>query len=151
MTPDDLRLSAWPVIGPAGMTVTRPWRLVGDDPITTIAVWLGGTLTDVDDLDGAIEHPGTVATDGMSGTLAIPVPSPPGQSTPIRLVIDGAVVAADHLHPSARGTTARTDEIVIRTAERSELILHLPAVVTDPTVNDRITHIEAHALTIGDT
>lgn len=131
MASDDLRLTTWNLHGPAGMTVERPFTV--DTPITSLSVYVGGTVTDLDDLTDATAYPATVDPGGLGGTIAVDFPT--GSSQHLRLVIDGAVVAVGRIHPSMSGTSSPGDTITIAT-EAATLALSVPSIVVSTTLID---------------
>lgn len=124
MASDDVRIARWDLRATAGTTVSRPFT--STEAITSLSVYTGGTVTDVDDLTDATGHPATVDSGGLTGTIEVDVPT--GSSVPLRLVVDDTVVAVGRLTPSTTGTSERDDTVTIATAEASTLTLELPSI-----------------------
>lgn len=109
----DVRLPALdgPLLASAGVTVQM--QFVSTAAIASFALAVGGTVTDVDDLTGATIVDATMSGDGLTATVDLPVPAV-ANSVPLRMVVDGAVVALDRLVPSTTGTrTPSSDPIPV--------------------------------------
>lgn len=149
MADDDVRIARWDMRATAGTTVSRPFSAT--TAVTAVTVYTGGTVDDVDDLTGATAHEASVDPGGLSGTITVDVPT--GNSVPLRLVVDGAVVTIGRLTPSTTGAATRDDTVTIAVAESSTLTLDLPSIVADAdltALEARVAALEATALTIGD-
>lgn len=112
---DDIRLSRWNLLASAG--VTQSLTFTADQSLTSLSVYTGGTVSDVDDLSDATEHAGTLSTTTEANdTAAVDLVVPTGSSVPLRLVVDGAVVAVGRLTPSTSGS-ANPDQTIALTAD----------------------------------
>ena len=110
MAADDLRTVAeWSPTATAGVTTRLEW--VSTTALTSLAIHLGGSTVDVDDLTGTTEHAATIGSTKADGTVVgadrvatvdVPVPL---ASTPIRLVVGGVVQTFGRLWPKANGRT----------------------------------------------
>lgn len=110
--PTDSRVRAWPHSASAGVTET--WRFTvntPDDapPVSTLALAIGGTVTDVDDLTGATLYEAAV----VDGVAVVQVDIPTGSSQALRLLLDGVVKTVDRLHPSTRGSKSGTQSFTV--------------------------------------
>lgn len=115
MADDDARISRWDMTASAGMTVSRPFTAT--TPVSTVTVYTGGTVVD----EG-----------GMGGTITMSVPT--GRSVPLRLAVDGVVVAVGRLVPSTTGTAALSDPVTIPIAGTTTLTLGRAVPAVDPLI-----------------
>jgi len=105
---DDLRTVAeWSPTATAGVTTRLEW--VSTTALTSLAIHLGGSEVDVDDLTGTTPSTATLGSTKADGTVVganrvatvdLPVPL---ASTPIRLVVGGAVQTFGRLVPRSKG------------------------------------------------
>lgn len=106
---DDVRISSWDLRATAGTTVAL--EFTSTEALTSLSVFTGGTTTDVDDLTDATEHEATLSGGNLVATVDVDVPT--GSSTPLRLVVDGAVQSVGRLIPSTSGTASPDNTITL--------------------------------------
>jgi hypothetical protein len=111
----DARDGALDIMAASGTTVPFDFVWPAGSTLTSASVWLGGTLDDWTDLEGATEHVATIA--GTTATVSLPVPTVAQGPTPIRLMANGSArpLAAGELTPSSLGSRAPAGDIVVRT------------------------------------
>lgn len=108
----DLRLPGDSFLAPAGGTLTLTGTL--PEGVSDVSIWIGGTVTDVDNLTGATEYPGV--PDGPDTVWTIPVPVARTR-TAMRWTIGATVARLDILHPSQLGTDQVDETITLALAE----------------------------------
>ena len=117
MTAADLRATHWDVRAPAG--ASEPWTFVEVNAaaITSLSVWLGGSLADIDDFTDATEYEAVISGDDdeIATTPNIPIPTSTA-IVPLRLVVDGDVVTVGHLLPATDGQSSVAEPVRIATA-----------------------------------
>jgi hypothetical protein len=113
---DDVRIARWDLTASAGMTT----RLVftSPDALTSLAVYTGGTVTDVDLLTGATAHTGTLSGGNLIATVDLAVPASPTRLA-LRLVVNGAVQSVGTLFPSTQGSPSPDNTISLSTPTRA--------------------------------
>ena len=109
MPTTDGRLTSWSYQGPAG--VTQSLEFTSPQALTSLSVYTGGTVSDVDDLTGATQHAGVLSGGNLVATVSLAIPT--GGSVPLRLVIDGTVQTVGKLIPSTNGTASSDTDITI--------------------------------------
>lgn len=124
MPVDDIRISDWSLLASAGTTQTL--QFTSPDALTSLSVYTGGTVTDVDDLTDATEHAAVLSGGDLIATVNLDVPT--GRSVPLRLVVNGAVQSVGRLHPSTMGA-AGPDNTIALTAGVNEFELTILGVV----------------------
>lgn len=82
------------------------------DGLGTVAWYVGGTLTDVDDLTGATAVAGTA--DGDDTVWSLPAVS---TITPVRMTVDGVPVTVGNLYPSGLGSPDTDTTLTLETGE----------------------------------
>ena len=100
MPTDDVRISDWSLLASAGVTASL--QFTATTALTSLTVYTGGTVTDVDDLTGATAYVGVLSGGNLIATVALVVPT--DNSTPLRLAVNGVVQSVGRLHPSTVGT-----------------------------------------------
>lgn len=112
---DDIRIARWDLVATAG--TTQRLIFTASEALTSLAVYVGGTISDVDDLTGATAYTGTLSTTTVANdTATVDVVVPTGSSVALRLVVDGATVAVGRLTPSTSGSTS-VDNTITLTAD----------------------------------
>jgi hypothetical protein len=106
---DDVRISSWDLRASAGTTVAL--EFTSTEALTSLAVYTGGTLTDVDDLTDATAYTATLSGGNLVATVEVDVPT--GNSVPLRLIVDGAVQSVGRLIPSTSGTASPDNTITL--------------------------------------
>lgn len=103
MADHDLRLAAWNLKASAGVTQTVVFTEADDNEITSLSVWVGGTVSDVDDTTDATEYTATISgASNEIATVSIPIPES-ATSTPLRLELDGVIRTVGRLQPQTSG------------------------------------------------
>ena len=106
---DDVRIARWDLLGSAGTTVSL--EFTSPDPLTSLAVYTGGTVTDVDDLTDATAHTATLSGGDLVATVEVSVHT--GRPVPLRLVVNGAVQSVGQLHASSSGSSTPDNTITL--------------------------------------
>lgn len=103
MADQDLRLASWNLRCSAGTTQTVVFTEADDSAITSLSIFVGGTVTDVDDTTGATEAVATISgASNEIATVSFAVPTSTS-TTPIRLEVDGVIRTVGVLQPSISG------------------------------------------------
>ena len=105
-----IKREAWNLVATSG--VSEELVFVDDDgaEISSLVIYLGGTIEDADDYTGATPYAATLSGDNNEvATVSIPVPSGEG-STILRLVVDGALLGVGRLfwEPSGSALSVST-------------------------------------------
>lgn len=132
MPSSDLRITSWDVRAPAG--TTQRWEFESEAVISALVVYVGGTVTDLDDLTGADAYTATVAGDGLTATVDVDIPT--GSGLALRLVVDGVVETVGRLTPSTRGTSTVDDSIALTTETRTFTLSILGGVLGQEGIQD---------------
>jgi len=109
MPVDDVRISDWSLVASAGMTASL--QFTSATALTSLSVYTGGTVTDVDNLTDATAHVGVLSGGNLIATVSLAVPT--GSSVPLRLVVNGAVQSVGRLHPSTAGIPVPDNTITL--------------------------------------
>lgn len=144
---DDVRISGWDLRANAGTTVAL--KFTSTVALTSLSLFTGGTLTKVEDLTGAIQHPGTLSTATVANDTATVSLAVPADHVPLRLVVDGTVQTVGTLIPSTTGT-ATPDNTITLTPGTFAFDLTVLGTLTDVDVTAleaRVAQLEATALT----
>lgn len=128
----DARLPSWSLVVSAG--VTTSFTFTSETEIDSLTVYVGGTLTDVDDTTGATAYAVTMAGDGLSGTVDIPAPA---ASAKLRLAVNGVVSTRGSIRPSTSGGRASGTTIALRDTDTTVALTILGVVAAAPSVNVR--------------
>lgn len=121
-TSDDFRLTAWSPRAPAGMTLR--WEFVSPLALDSLAVYVGGTVEDQDDLTGATAYVGVVGDEQADGTtvgtgrVATVEVDVPLTTANLRLVVNGAVLTVGKLLASRGGTPSPDGSITLAAGTR---------------------------------
>lgn len=99
MPSNDIRITGWDLPATAGMTYEL--EFTSTEALTSLSLYVGGTLDDVTDLTGATAYDAVLSGANLIATVSLDVPV--GEATPLRLVVDTAVVTAGYLRPSTAG------------------------------------------------
>lgn len=100
MPSSDIRIVGWDLPASAGKTYEL--EFTSNEALTSLSLWVGGTLDDVDDLTGATEYAAVLSGANLIATVQLAVPS--GTSAQVlRLAVNGAVITVGYLRPSAGG------------------------------------------------
>lgn len=105
----------------ASAGVTERLTFTPTEPIVSLAVAVGGTVTDVDDLTGTTTYPATYE----AGDWSVEVPIPTGSSVPLRLVVNGGVLAVGRLTPSTSGAKQPAERTFTINAEGVQFTLEV--------------------------
>lgn len=146
---DDIRLSRWDLVATAG--VTKSLRFVSPTALASLAVYTGGTASDVDDLTGADAHAGTLSmTTVANDTATVQLAVPTGSSTPLRLVVNGVVQSVGTLTPSTSGTASADNTITLTPADTTYTLTVLGVVESADysALEARVAALEAEAVTV---
>ena len=128
---DDVRLTRWDLTANAGMT--RQLVFTADDTLTSLSLYTGGTVSDVDDLTDATEHAGTLSTTTVSNDTATVDLTVGTDQTHLRLVVNGVVQTVGRLHASTNGT-ASPDSTINLTAGTATFTLTVLGGIADNVV-----------------
>lgn len=109
MPTNDLRISGWSLRMSAGTTARL--RFTSPDALTSLSVYTGGTVDDVDDLTDATEYQGTLSGGNLVATVDLVVPTT-GRPA-LRLVVNGAVQSVGALSPSVTGAASPDSDITL--------------------------------------
>lgn len=116
--PDDIRVSAWNLQASAGTTARL--QFTAATALTSLSVYTGGTVDDVDVLTGATGYAATLTVGNTVATVDLPVPTiaalSGAGSTPLRLVVNTAVQTVGRLTPSTYGTASPDNTITLTAA-----------------------------------
>lgn len=124
MPTTDGRISEWNHRASAG--TTERIQFTSPDALSSLSVYTGGTVSDVDDLTGATAYAGTLSGGNLIATVDLVVPT--GESVALRLVVNGAVQTVGRLTPSTKGT-ANPDSTLTLTTETLEFALTILGVL----------------------
>jgi hypothetical protein len=109
----DVRRGAFNLTGSAGVDETFDIVWPAGTPLVTVRVLTGGTLEDSwADTTGTTAVTATI--DDTTATVTLPVPTAAQRRTPIRLEVNGAIIAAGYLTPSVLGTGQTGQTLTIR-------------------------------------
>lgn len=107
---DDIRITGWSLLATAGMTTTL--QFTSPDALTSLSIYTGGTVTDVDDLTDATEHAAVLSGGDLTATVDLAVPDGT-VAVALRLVVNGAVQTVGRLHPRVDGTSTPDNTITL--------------------------------------
>lgn len=142
---DDVRISSWNLRASAGMTVEL--QFTAAEALTSLSVYTGGTITDVDDLTDATEHAGVLSGANLVATVDLAVGS---ASTPLRLVVNGAVQTVGKLYPSTVGTESPDNSITLAPGSNEFALTVLGVVMSSDAASQAELDAEATARAAGD-
>lgn len=109
--------------------MTYELEFTSSEALTSLSVYVGGTLDDVDDLTGATEHAAVLSGGNLVATVELDVPS--GTSAKVlRLVVDGAVITVGYLRPSAGGVKPSSPTTFSLSPSTYEFTLNVNGIVT---------------------
>lgn len=108
---DDIRITRWDLTGNAG--VTHQIVFTAASALTSLSLYTGGTVSDVDDLTGATEYAGTLSTTTVSNDTATVNLAVGSADTHLRLVVDGVVKTVGRLTVSTNGTGSADNSITL--------------------------------------
>lgn len=142
---DDIRIARWDLHATAG--TTQRLEFTSSTALTSLAIYTGGTDTDVDDLTGATAYTATLSNGNLTATVDLAVPT--GSSVPLRLVVGDAVQSVGRLTPSTTGAPTADNTITLAPASYSFDLTILGTVsdVDVSSIDARLTALEARALT----
>lgn len=149
MAETDGRIARWDHQATAG--TTQVIVFTAGVALTSLSVYTGGTISDVDDLTGATEHVATLSTTTTANDTATVNVAVPAGSTPLRLVVDGVVQSVGRLIPRTTGTKSSDNTITLTAGEQTFALTFLGGVAGSALAGlaARVAALEAHALTIG--
>lgn len=126
MPSNDIRLPGWDL--PASAGVTYELVFSSNLALTSLAIWLGGTLDSAIDLTGATANNAVLSGANLVATVTLEIPE--GEAIPMRLAVNGAVATVGYLRPSTAGAkqwTSRT--LSLRLDDSLNIDLAIPSIV----------------------
>lgn len=115
----DTRIPVFDVTGSAGTTEQWVFTDADDTEITSLSIYVGGTVDDLDDLTGATEYAASIS--GSSNEIAsVNVLIPEGNTrSALRLVVDGLVQGVGLLASSTAGSGSASRSFSLIGTERT--------------------------------
>ena len=139
----DLRVGSLHIAGNPGTSKTilfvftdqgNPWNP------SSVSLWVGGTITDPTDTDGAVEYPAALTDNEASVTFTVP-----DVVVPVRLFVDGALATIGRINPSLRGTDSGDDTITVQLGAATVLVT-VDGAAMFAALDSRLAHLEQVAV-----